>query len=126
MKLKASLAAAALAVGVLLSGCSTDASVVDRNITTDADQFKINRRIVFVNGITDKYLMVIEGKCSINDQGQVEILCKVGENEYKKHFLGRSDNVTYFAEQLDGATVSRYHYKVIFRPEALIPDVERP
>ncbi len=127
MKRKALTIAAGLAVVAVLAGCSTDASVVDRNFTTEAEQFKIERRIVFVNGITDKYLMEITGKCSINDDGrQVEITCKVGDNEYKKHFLGRSDNVTYFAEQLDGANVSRYRYKVIFKPEVLIPDVARP
>ena len=120
---------ALLGAGLLLAGCSTDAQVVDRNLTTDAEQFKVERRITFINGITDKYLMTITGKCSLKDEGaglQLEVLCKVGENEYKKHFLGKSDNVSYFVEQLDGANVGKYHYEVVFRPEALIPDVRRP
>ena len=58
------------------------------------------RRVVFLNGITDTYLLSIEGLCSVEDQSkQLEVTCKVGEREYKKHFLGLSDNVTYFAEQ---------------------------
>jgi len=120
---------ALLGAGLLLAGCSTDAQVVDRNLTTDAEQFKVERRITFINGITDKYLMTITGKCSLKDEGaglQLEVLCKVGENEYKKHFLGKSDNVSYFVEQLDGANVGKYHYEVVFRPEELIPDVRRP
>ena len=83
------------------------------------------RRVIFLNGITDTYLLSIEGLCSILDaSNQLEVTCKVGQNDYKKHFLGLSDNVTYFAEQLDGTEVSVYHYRVIFKPEAIIPDID--
>lgn len=116
-----------VSIGLTLASCTTDADVVSENISKAADQFEINRRIVFVNGITDKYLLSVEGKCSIKDENkQLEVTCKLGDNEYKKHFLGLSDNVTYFAEQLETANVSRYHYRVIFKPEALIPDIDRP
>lgn len=109
------------------SGCDTDAQVVSQNLSTDADQFKISRRIVFLNGITDKYLMVIEGKCSIAPSDKkLDVTCKVGDNQYKKHFLGLSDNVSYFVEQVEGAGADPNHYKVIFKPEALLPDFERP
>lgn len=120
--------AAIFAAGVVLSSCTdTDADVVSANISKESDQFKIDRRVVFFNGITDKYLLSIEGKCSIKDENnQLEVTCKTGDDEYKKHFLGLSDNVSYFVEQLEGAEVSRYHYKVIFKPETIIPDVDRP
>ncbi|MFC9873152.1 beta-sandwich lipoprotein [Nocardia salmonicida] len=121
-------AAAALSAGVIaVTGCSSDADVVSKNLSKESDQFKIDRRVVFFNGITDKYLLSIEGKCSIKDENnQLEVTCKTGDDEYKKHFLGLSDNVSYFVEQLEGAEVSRYHYKVIFKPETIIPDVDRP
>ncbi|GGL03460.1 beta-sandwich lipoprotein [Nocardia jinanensis] len=121
-------AAAALSAGVIaLTGCSSDADVVSKNLSKESDQFKINRRVVFFNGITDKYLLSIEGKCSIKDENsQLEVTCKTGDDEYKKHFLGLSDNVSYFVEQLEDANVSRYHYKVIFKPETILPDVDRP
>ena len=107
-----------------LAGCSSDADVASQNISTDADNFKINRRIVAVNGITDKYILSVEGWCNIVDQeNQLEITCKLG-NGYKKHFVGLSDNTTYFVEQLDAANVSVDHYKVIFKPEVIVPDVE--
>ena len=57
-------------------------------------------------------------------EGELSVTCKVGENAYKKHFLGLSDNVTYFAEQLEPAQTDVYHYKVIFKSETIIPDVE--
>lgn len=106
-------------------GCSTDSKVASRNLSKAAEMFQIDRRIVFYNGITDSYLLTIEGCCSIEDQGnQLEVTCKTGASSYKKHFLGLSDNVTYFAEQLEYVSVSVYRYKVIFKPETIIPDID--
>ena len=110
---------------MVLSGCTDDAKVVSSNLSKAADMFEVDRRVNFLNGITDRYMLVIEGKCSINDQvNQLEVTCKTGSNTYKKHFLGLSDNVTYFVEQLESKGVSAYHYKVIFKPEAIIPDID--
>ena len=114
-----------IAAITLLAGCSTDANVASRNLSKDAEMFRIDRRVVFFNGITDTYLLSIEGKCSIEDQGnQLEVTCKVGDGEYKKHFLGLSDNVSYFVEQLYTTPASTYRYKVIFNPATIVPDIE--
>jgi hypothetical protein len=120
-------ALAMAASAVLLAGCSTDADVASANLSKDADQFRVERRIVFINGITDKYLLSIEGLCSIksdNTDQQLEVTCKTGPDEYKKHFLGLSDNVTYLVEQIDGKSVDVYRYKVVFKPSVIVPDVE--
>jgi len=122
----ASLALLATA-GLTLTACSSDADVASSNLSRDADNFKINRRIVMFNGITDKYLMVIEGLCSIEtdaEDAQLEVTCKVGDGQYKKHFLGLSDNVSYFVEQGEPASVSVTQYKVIFKPSTILPDVD--
>lgn len=113
--------------GALLAGaCSSDADVASENLSQAAEDFKINRRIVFVNGITDTYMLTVEGFCSIEDEGdQLEVTCKVGDGEFKKHFLGKSDNVFYVAEQLESADVSTDHYKVVFKPETIVPDIDR-
>ena len=122
---KVGFAAAGLALAVLLAGCSSDADVASENLSKDAEQFKIQRRVVFFNGITDTYLLSIEGRCSIEDDGgQSEVTCKLGDNQFKKHFLGLSDNVSYFVEQMDAADVSTDHYKVIFKPQSIVPDVD--
>lgn len=118
---------AALAAGVALTGCGgqSDADVANHNLSKAADQFELNRRIVFYNGVTDQYMLTIEGRCSIKDEGdQLEVVCQTGPGEYKKHFLGLSDNVTYVAEQLDGANVSVDHYRVVFKPSTIVPDIE--
>ncbi len=127
--MKKTLIATAAALTLLgVSACGSDVSdseIASQNLSTAADQFEIERRIIFVNGITDTYPLSIEGKCSIADQGnQLEVTCKVGPDAYKKHFLGKSDNIFYVVEQLDAVDVDVFHYRVIFKPEAIIPDVD--
>lgn len=115
-----------LVSGFVLSGCTT-ADIVSENISTDADYFRVNRRIVFYNGISGEYILTIEGFCSLgnyDDVGELTVTCKTGEDSYKKHFLGLSDNVTYFAEQIESKDVSPDHYKVIFKPSSIIPSIE--
>ena len=106
------------------AGCD-DAKIASRNLSKAAENFEIDRRIIFYNGITDTYMLTIDGRCAIDDQGkQLEVVCKVSPDAYKKHFLGLSDNVTYFAEQLETADVSAYHYRVTFKPQTILPDID--
>jgi len=112
------------ALGV--AGC-TDADIASYNISQAADMFQVPRRIVFYNGITGEYILTIEGYCSLgnnDEKGKLSVTCKTGPTEYKKHFLGLSDNVTFFAEQVEPASVSAYQYKVIFKPLSIVPDIE--
>ncbi len=109
----------------LFSGCSSDARIASKNLSTKADNFELNRRIVFYNGITGEYILVIKGRCSVEpNKNKLAVTCKTGANSFKKHYLGLSDNVTYFSEQLDDADVSTYHYKVIFKPQSILNDVD--
>lgn len=117
---------AMIMIVIFIAGCASPANVASKNLSTAADNFQIDRRIVFYNGITNQYILVIEGKCSLGNMdsaGELSVTCKVGDNAYKKHFLGLSDNVTYFAEQIDGVDVNTFNYKVIFRPETILPDI---
>lgn len=110
---------------ILLVAC-TEADTVNHNISKSADSFEVERRIVFFNGITDKYLLTIEGLCSLDvtDEKSLRVTCKTGEDDYKRHYLGLSDNVSYFVEQIEGANVDPYHYRVIFRPESIVPELD--
>lgn len=118
-----------LAISVLLLSlvaCS-DADLASRNLSTAADYFEINRRIVFYNGITGDYILSIQGACSLGNNDpdkKLTVTCKTGKNDYKKHYLGLSDNVTYFVEQLDSSAASVSNYRVVFKPSAIIPDIE--
>ena len=113
----------------MLTACSSDADTASYNLSKAAEQFEIERRIVFFNGITDKYLLEIQGLCSVETgdsmlSGSLEVTCKVSPTKYKKHFLGLSDNVSFMVEQMEGAKVSVYRYRVIFKPDVIIPDID--
>ena len=121
-----SIPVAALAV-LAVGACDSDANIASRNLSKAADMFEINRRVVFYNGITGSYILTIEGRCSLGNYDanrQLSVTCKIGPKKYKKHFLGLSDNVTYFAEQMKATNVSVYHYRVIFKPQSIIPDID--
>ena len=114
-------------VFIFIGGCSPDSQVASRNLSRAAEMFEINRRVIFYNGITGEYMLSVEGLCAIKADradNQLELTCKIGQNEFKKHFLGLSDNVTYFVEQLEPAKANVYHYRVIFKPETIIPNID--
>lgn len=110
-----------------LAGCESDATVATRNLNTAADNFEVSRRVVFYNGITDSYMLTIEGRCSmdLNSSGTAfNVICKTGHSDYKRHTLVLSDNTSAFVEQLESANVSAYHYRVVFKPQSILPDVD--
>ena len=118
---------AALSLSLLVAaGCSSDADVASHNLSQAADNFQINRRITFFNAYTGEYMLSIEGLCSKDNSStdtKLAIVCKTGANEYKKHFLGLSDGVSYFIEQLDAAPTNVYHYNVVFKPASIVPNI---
>jgi len=116
------------AAAASLTACSSDADMASKNLAKSAEMFEVPRRVVFFNGITDKYLLTVEGYCSVETAegslaGALEVTCKTGPGQFKKDMLGLSDNVSYFVEQLEPVHVSEYHYRVIFRPEEIVPDI---
>ena len=109
---------------IFVGSCS-DAKVASLNVSTAARNFEIDRRIVFYNGVTGDYMLTIEGRCAIgNRRSRLEVTCKIGEADYRKHYLGLSDNVTYFAEQLSPGDVSAFHHRITFKPQVIVPDID--
>jgi len=126
MKKKLLTILASLMTITILAGC-TEADTVSENLSKSADSFEVQRRVVFFNGITDKYLLKIEGLCSLgnnDDPKKLSVTCKVGDEQYKKHYLGLSDNVSFFVEQTDAKHEDPFHYTVKFRPESVIPNID--
>ena len=126
MKRKIGVFVLGLASIISLAGCTTEADTISENLSKSADSFQVQRRVVFFNGITDKYLLTVEGLCALDTDSakKLTVTCKVGKDQYKKHYLGLSDNVSYFVEQTDAKYEDAYHYKVLFRPEEIIPDID--
>ena len=124
---KIGLVVLAGAVVLPLAACQSDADTVSKNISTDADQFKVERRIVFYNGITGAYILDLQGMCSLGNDDpayRLSVTCKTGDNSYEKHYLGLSQNVTYFAQQLASVPESKYHETVVFKPTSILPNIE--
>lgn len=116
-----------LALAAGLAGCEREADVASRNMSIAADQFEVNRRIVFYNTWTGDYMMQINGLCSLGNSdrdGKLSVTCKTGPGTYKKHFLGLSNNVSFFVEQIEANAVNPYQYRVIFKPLQIVPDIE--
>lgn len=123
---KLAIIGSALAGSILLSaaGCESDASKASENISTAADNFEVQRKIVGVNTRTDKYLFYVEGRCSIERQGDLIVTCKHGPNDYRKHMVGQATDVAWVSTQEEGIDVSVYHTRIILKPENLLPGLE--
>lgn len=122
-KMIASMALPVIAV-LGLSACTSDAQKASENLSTAADNFEVPRKITVVNGITDTVLFEIEGRCSITRDGDLVVICKEGPNEYKKHILGLSQNVTFTSVQLAPVDVDVYRTRIIFKPTNIVPDFD--
>jgi len=125
-KFKALLIGLILVPVVLVTGCSAPADTVSQNLSKDADDFKIMRKVVLYNGITDTYTLAVTGFCSLNNDSGDSVTCKVDDGTYLKHIFRMGDNMTLFAEQLEPAEAKATRYKVYFRPETILPDFQRP
>lgn len=124
MKRTAIALAGLIAAAAMLAGCTSDADKASENISTAADNFEVQRKIVGVNTRTDKYLFYVEGRCSIERAGDLIVTCKHGENDYRKHTLGQATDVAWISTQEGGIDVSVYHTRIIVKPENLLPGLE--
>lgn len=104
-------------------GC-TEADRVSSNISQDADNFNVIRRLTVINSRTDKPMFELVAAFSLkvdHDDNQLEITCETGNGVYKKHFVGLNGETVYVVEDISGAEVSKYHYEVNFLPESINP-----
>lgn len=109
-----------------LTGCESSADTVRYNLSREADEFNVKRRITFINLRTDEFLFTITGNCSVkggysDSNKELEVICQVGKNKYQKHMLYLTTETTYVIEQLEYNEVSRYDYEIVFRPKAIVP-----
>lgn len=108
----------------MLTGCQREAEKVSYNVSQEADNFNVIRRLTVLNARSDKPMFELVAAFSLKvdkQDNQLEITCETGKGEYKKHFVGLNEWTMYVVEDVSGANVSRYHYEVNFLPEAIIP-----
>lgn len=107
-----------------LGGCSTEADRVSYNISQQADNFNTVRQITVINCLQGDVVFQMTGKMSIKADiadNQLEVTVEDENGNYKKHFIGLSDNVTYVVEDITDGDVDKYKYTLNFNPKMWIP-----
>ena len=125
MKIRKSIATILLLAALsCLSGC-TESERVSYNISKEADNFNVTRRLAVINARTDNPVFELIGNFSLsnNDSNELVVTCEIAPGQYKKHYVYLNEWTLYVVEDVSGAYVSPYHYEVNFLPEAFIPYV---
>jgi hypothetical protein len=118
---KTIIVAMLIVLAVVLTGCR-QADRVSSNVSKEADNFNVTRRVTVFNTRSDTVLLEIIGNLSIkHSSGDVDIIVETGPGTYKKHFVSLNDWTTYVVEDISGAFVDKYHYEINFLPEMIIP-----
>ncbi len=106
-----------------MTGC-TEADKVSYNLSKEADNFNDIRQITVINCLQGDVLFQMTGKMSITADvadNQLEVVVEDENGEYKKHFIGLSDNVTYVVEDITAGDVDKYKYTLNFNPKMWLP-----
>lgn len=122
-KILALILVASLATMIILTGCS-EADKVSYNLSLEADNFNDIRQLTVINCLQGDVLFQMTGKMSITadtTDNQLEVIVEGEDGNYKKHFIGLSDNVTYVVEDITSDDVSKYKYTLNFNPNMWIP-----
>lgn len=110
----------------LFAGCEmTEASKVSHNISKEADNFNVTRRLVVINARSDEPIFELIGNFSISNTSahELAVTVEIEEGVYKKHYVYLNDWTLYVVEDVSGAYVDKYHYEVNFLPEMIVPAV---
>ena len=115
-----------LLIALMVNGCGIrESDRVSYNISRQADNFNVTRRLTVFNMRTDKCIMQMTGKMSIQNEGnnEISVIVEVDrkKNIYQKHLIYLNEWTMYTVEDVTGASVSRYAYEVEFMPQALKP-----
>lgn len=124
-KIVAIILVAVLATAVIFTGCTRESERVSYNLSLQADNFNVVRKLTVINCIGGDVLFQMSGKMSITADvadNQLEVIAE-DSGTYVKHIIGLSDNVTYVIEDLNlGANdVAKYKYTINFNPNMWLP-----
>ena len=122
MKMNKKIMVMAMLMFVFLLGGCRESDKVSYNVSQEADNFNVVRRVAVINARTDKIEFEVVGRISISaSSDQLEIMVEVGKGEYKKHIVNMTEWNMYVVEDLEGAKVNEYKYEVNYMPETIIP-----
>ena len=124
MKKLFAMVAVVMALMFSMTGCIDEATVVSYNVSKEADNFNVVRRLTVINTRTDKCILQMTGKISIKDvENGIAVLVEVDRDKglYQKHWVYLNPNTMYTVEDLNGVSVSKYAYELEFMPQELVP-----
>ncbi|MGM0252392.1 hypothetical protein [Enterococcus sp. AZ129] len=109
-------------LGSALTAC-TEAEKVSYNVSQEADNFNVIRRVAVINTRTDKVEFEVIGNISVDtsDKNKLVIIAETDKGVYKKHLVNMTDWNMYVVEDLAGAEVDKYKYEVNYMPESIVP-----
>ena len=107
-----------VALTMSLTGC-TEAEKVSENVSQEADNFNVLRRLAVINSRTDKVEFELIGAFSleVENKNKINVICEMEDGSYKKHIVGLNQETMYVVEDISGANVDKYHYEINFLPE---------
>lgn len=110
----------AVALVLLLSGCR-ESDRVSHNISQEADNFNVTRKITVINVLDNTILYELIGNFSMTNEGnnELSVISEVGNGQYKKDFIYLSEWTTYIVQDVSGAYVDQYHYEVNILPKMI-------
>lgn len=124
MKKTKRLVAALMLLIMLLTMCGcSEAERVSYNVSKEADNFNVTRRLVVINARSDEPVFELVGNFALsnNSVNELTITCEVEKGVYKKHYVYLNEWTMYVVEDVSGAYVDPYHYEVNFLPEMINP-----
>lgn len=103
----------------VLTSCR-QSDIVSYNVSKEADNFDVTRKITVINARTDSIVFQLEGVFALSNNldNELTVICKT-DTGYKKHFIYLNSNTLYFVEDVGGADVSSLTYKVNFFPQQI-------
>nr|WP_205820795.1 hypothetical protein [Enterococcus casseliflavus] len=108
---------------IVVAGCNRQANKVSYNISQDADNFNVVRRVAVINTLSSKVEFEVIGNISVNtsNSDKLEIIVEAEEGVYKKHLINMTQFNMYVVEDLEGADVNNFKYEVNYMPESIVP-----
>ena len=101
-----------------MTGC-TEADQVSTNISKEADNFNVTRKLTVLNARTDTILLELTGTFALknNSDNELEVIIETAEGKYQKDYVYLNNYTMYVVEDISGAEVDKYHYEINFLPE---------
>ncbi len=114
---------ACMIIAVNLTGCR-EANRVSYNISKSADNFNVTRRLTVINTRSDKCILQMTGRISIEDvEDGIAVLVELDRDKgiYQKHYVYLNEWTMYTVEDVNGVSASKYAYELEFMPQILVP-----